>query len=126
FAMGLAQAGMMPSVAKAIGDWFPDRERGLASAAIGLAMSAGSILATGLTAQLLAYAGWRPILFSYAVFGTLTAIVFYLWFRNTPAEQHATNDAERALIAGGHLVASSEPGKPLVRTAGTELALIML
>jgi len=97
-AVGLAQAGLMPCCAKVIGDWFPDRQRGMASAIMGASMGIGGVLATGLTASLLPIVIWRDVFLFYSFLGLAWSYAFYRWFRNTPAEQPSTNEAERRLI----------------------------
>ncbi len=101
FALGFAQAGLVPCCAKAVADWFPLARRGLVSAVLAGSMQLGNILATGLSASLLSVASWRLLLQSYAVFGIVWAVVFLLWFRNRPEEHGGVNAAERELIAAG-------------------------
>src|SRR3954452_11594917 len=43
-AMGMAQAGLVPCAAKAVGQWFPDTERATASGLLASAMAAGIAL----------------------------------------------------------------------------------
>lgn len=113
-ALGLAQAGLVPCIAKVIADWFPLARRGFTSAVIAAAMQLGSIAASGLTASLLDPLGWRRILQCYAVLGVGWSAVFWFWFRNSPADHPRANDAERELISSGRSV---EPGQPPASTA---------
>jgi len=112
-AVGLAQAGLMPCCAKVLGDWFPDRQRGMASAIMGASMGIGGVLATGLTAALLPVVGWRNVFLLYSYLGLAWSYAFYRWFRNTPADQPSTNEAERRLI---------KPEMPRAADATPELA----
>lgn len=100
-ALGIAQAALVPCCAKAVADWFPLSRRGLISAVMTSGMQFGAILATGLSAQLLEDVGWRMLLRSYGMIGILWAVVFFIWFRNRPAEHHRVNLAERELIEAG-------------------------
>ncbi len=45
--------------------------------------------------------GWRPVLFVYGLAGIVVATVFWICFRNSPAEHPRCNAAEQALIAVG-------------------------
>jgi MFS family permease len=45
--------------------------------------------------------GWRPVLFVYGFAGLVVAAIFWICFRNSPAEHPRCNTAEQALIAAG-------------------------
>jgi len=101
-ANGLAQAGLVPCSAQAVQAWSPPSTRGLASSAIATSMSIGSVIATGLTTQLMPQFGWRGVFAIYAGLGVLWSLAFYLWFRNRPEEHGAVNTAELDLIRSEH------------------------
>lgn len=44
--------------------------------------------------------GWRPVLYVYGVAGLVIAGIFWVYFRNSPAEHPRCNLAEQELIAG--------------------------
>src|SRR5437867_3174190 len=52
-ALGVAQAGLVPCAAKALAEWFPVSQRGVASATVTTSMQAGALLALGVTPLLL-------------------------------------------------------------------------
>src|SRR5688500_10747308 len=58
FSMGMAQAGVFPSAAKAIGAWFPDTQKAMASGLLGSATMLGTAVASKLTIALLQETGW--------------------------------------------------------------------
>src|SRR5262249_15180157 len=64
---GMAQGGLIPCLTRACVDWFPESRRGTASAAINAGMSAGTVVAAGLSAALLPSLGWRPTLQLFAL-----------------------------------------------------------
>ncbi|WP_169976565.1 MFS transporter [Tautonia rosea] len=99
-AVGFAQGGLFPISAKVITAWFPVDRRGIAGAVPTACMSVGSVLASGLTVVLIPAIGWRGVFHGYAVLGIVWAVVFALWYRNTPQEHQGTNQAERDLILG--------------------------
>jgi len=100
-ALGVAQAALVPCIAKVVADWFPVSRRGLTSAVIAAAMQLGSIAASGLTAMLLEPLGWRTTLQLYAVVGIAWSGMFWWWFRDSPGQHGQVNEAERACIAAG-------------------------
>ena len=109
-ALGVAQAALVPCIAKVVADWFPVTRRGLTSAVIAAAMQLGSIAASGLTAMLLEPLGWRMILQCYALAGLCWSGLFWWYFRDSPAEHREVNAAERQCIAAGR--SSAESGEP--------------
>lgn len=109
-ALGVAQAGLVPCIAKVVADWFPVNRRGVTSAIVAAAMQLGSIAASGLTAVLLEPLGWRVTLQCYAVAGLGWSGLFWWWFRDAPGEHRQVNEAERQCIAAGR--SSAESGEP--------------
>jgi len=53
--------------------------------------------------------GWRPVLYVYGIAGVVIAGIFWVFFRNSPAEHPRCNAAERELITG---IESGEIVKP--------------
>ncbi len=80
------QAGLVPISAKVINDWFDANWRGVCSAVVAASMSAGGVVAMGLTSRLLASYDWRTIFQAYSLVGIAWAIVFALVFRTHPGE----------------------------------------
>ena len=98
FLLGLAQAGMVPCSAQVIKNWIPESQRGTASSLMGSFMSVGSVIATGLTAIMIEPFGWRVPLVLFSIFSVCWAILFFLYFRDRPANHPGTNSAEVELI----------------------------
>lgn len=96
--MGVAQAGLVPVGTAAMARWFPRSAQASASGAFSGFMSVGSIVAAPLTAWLVVTCGWRWMFVWYAVPGLVWALWFALWYRNSPAEHPAANEAERQWI----------------------------
>jgi sugar phosphate permease len=96
---GAAQAGLFPGCTQTIGRWYPATERGIATGVLSAFMSVGGATGALLTGWLLEPVGWQMLCMWYALPGLLWAIGFSYFFRNSPAEHPATNEAERKLIA---------------------------
>jgi sugar phosphate permease len=101
FISGIAQAGLVPCSAKAVRDWVPPAQTGLASSAVAGSMTLGGVIAAGLTAQLMPQLGWRGVFFLYSALGLLWALMFYAGFRNRPEEHPKVNEAELHVIRAG-------------------------
>ena len=121
-AFGAMQAGLVPNSAKAVKDWFPLAQRGLASAANTSAMSVGGALTVALTAVLLESFSWRFTFVMLAGVSLIWAAGFYLLFRTKPEEHPWVNEAEVALIHPGEgevVDATAEEAGPSIDTQPT-------
>jgi MFS family permease len=103
--MGLAQAGMIPCAAKAIGGWFGDTQRAFASGFLVCSMAVGTAVAPGLSAWLLEHLAWQSVLILYTVPGVLWAVAFLALTPEVP--QPATASPLPAI--DWHRLATSRP-----------------
>lgn len=103
---GFAQAGLFPACTSTIGKWFPDTRRAVASGSLSSFMSIGGAIGVGTTGVLVVGVGWRITFIGYSALGIVFAVMFYLWFRDTPARHGWVNAAECRLIRGRE---SSQP-----------------
>lgn len=103
-ASGMAQAGLFPCCANSVSKWFPERERALPNGLLSSAMSVGAIVASALTGWLIDKnsigLSWKTVFLLYSIPGIAWAIVFYLWFRDTPEEHSSVNEQELHYIRG--------------------------
>jgi ACS family hexuronate transporter-like MFS transporter len=76
FLLGLGEAGNWPVSVKAVSEWFPARQRGLAVAYFSSGSGLGAMLAPVLIAQLVIWAGWR---WAFVVTGLLGFLWLPLW-----------------------------------------------
>jgi nitrate/nitrite transporter NarK len=98
FAMGLALAGVFPCAAKAIGAWFPDAQKAMASGLLGSSTMLGSAAASFLTVwfvvQMQISWQWTYVIFGGA--GVLWAIAYFVVIpeRSTQASTQAPMNAD--------------------------------
>jgi MFS family permease len=97
---GMAQAGVVPCLTRACIDWYPEERRGAVSAVMGAGMQAGAIAASGLSALLLPWLGWRPTLALFALASIAWSAGFWIAFRDRPELHPWANASELALIRG--------------------------
>lgn len=98
--LGVGEAPTFPANAKAIGYWFPDGERSLATAIFDSAAKFASAIGVPALGLLLLRFGWR---WSFAATGFLSLfyfVLFYLFYRN-PSEDKSLSAAERDFILQG-------------------------
>ncbi len=79
FVMGMALAGVFPCAAKAIGAWFPDTEKAMASGLLGSFTMLGTAAASFITSRLLVQAewSWQAIYVLYGLIGVVWAITYF-------------------------------------------------
>ena len=96
--LGVGEAPTFPANAKAIGYWFPTRERSFATSLFDSAAKLASAIGVPLIGILLLWAGWR---WSFAVTGVISFFYFLLFWKiyRDPDEDPGLSDAERAYIA---------------------------
>jgi ACS family hexuronate transporter-like MFS transporter len=78
FLLGMGEAGNWPAALKVVAEWFPDRERALASGLFNSGSSVGAILAPPLVAYIIFRAGWPA---AFALVGVLGFVWLIFWLR---------------------------------------------
>ena len=98
--LGIGEAPTFPGSAKAVGEWFPARERSLATAMFDAASKFGPAVGVLWIGLVLVHFGWR---WSFAATGLISFLYFVLFYcvYRSPAEDAALSAAERRLIAEG-------------------------
>jgi ACS family glucarate transporter-like MFS transporter len=98
FLFGAGEAGAYPTIARAFYAWLPAAERGLAQGINFSGSRIGAAFALPAVAWLVTAFGWRQAFFLLGAAGVLWAILWFVWFRDTPAEHTSVSPAERQLI----------------------------
>jgi len=98
--LGVGEAPTFPANAKAIGYWFPSRERSLATAIFDAAAKFGPAAGVPLIGLLLIHVGWRWSFAATGILSFLYFLVFYWLYRN-PSEDESLTPAEREFILRG-------------------------
>jgi len=98
--LGLGEALTFPGNSKAIGYWFPARERSLATACFDAAAKLGPAIGVPFLGLLLLKFGWR---WSFAATGFISLFYFALfyWMYRNPSEDRLLTKEERKFIARG-------------------------
>jgi len=130
FLLGAGESGNWPAATKAVSEWFPKRERGLATAFFDSGSSVGGAVAAWLIYWIYFRWGWRP---AFAIPGTLGFLWLFVWRRwYYPPESHPRiSDAERQMILAdkqeSHAQAASTdllPWQTLLRLPQTWAAIL--
>ncbi len=86
FLFGMGEAGAYPNAGIVIARWFPLHERGRAFGIVLMAGQFGSALAPLLVVPIQIRYGWRASFFVFGILGAVWSLVWYRWFRDSPAE----------------------------------------
>jgi ACS family hexuronate transporter-like MFS transporter len=135
FLLGAGEAANWPAATKAVSEWFPAKERGLAVALFDSGSAIGGAVAPALVVWLFHLFGtWRPAFLITGTLGLLWLLAWSAMYRR-PEEHPRIGERERALIlearpgAGATCVPSRVPLSVLVRyrqTWGVVLAKAIL
>lgn len=98
FLFGAGEAGAIPNAARIMLLWFPHTERGRIQGLYQASMHIGGTVAPTVAAAIIDLASWRMTFILFGIVGVVWAIGFFWWFRDTPAEHPAVNEAEVQLI----------------------------
>lgn len=98
FLLGLGEAGNWPGATKAVAEWFPKQERGLAVALFDSGSAVGAAVAPALVVWLYAHFGsWRPVFVMTGMLG-LAWIVLWWWLYRKPEDHPRISAREKAMI----------------------------
>ncbi|HXS96928.1 MAG TPA: MFS transporter [Candidatus Limnocylindrales bacterium] len=85
FLLGIGEAGNWPAGVKVVGEWFPEKERALASGFFNSGSAVGAILAPPIVAYVLLHLGWQAAFVMVGAAGFLWLAVWMPVYR-TPRE----------------------------------------
>ena len=97
FLLGAGESANWPGATKAVSEWFPKRERGLAAALFDSGSSIGGAIAPFIVLGVYFRWGWRP---AFVLPGLLGFVWLLVWRRSyyLPAEHPRISPAEREMI----------------------------
>ncbi|MFO1476525.1 MAG: MFS transporter [Verrucomicrobiota bacterium] len=99
FALGFGESGTWPGCVKAVGEWFPRKERALGNGVVNAGSSVGATLTPLIVPLLLQWVAW-PLTFLVIAAQDVLWLVLWLCFYRSPARHPWLKPAERAYIEG--------------------------
>lgn len=114
FLFGAGEAGALPNAARVVSRWFPAGALGPAQGIVVTSALVGGAVAPVVAQYLIQTLGWRWAFAALGFPGIAWAVVFYVWFRDDPAEHPGVNDQERQLIAAGRPATTTADQHPQV------------
>ena len=94
FCFGAGEAGAFPNASIVVSRWFPSTQRASISGVLLMASQIGGGIAPLLVVPIQIRYGWRASFFVFGAVGFVWATVWYLWFRDSPAEKRGVSRAE--------------------------------
>lgn len=111
FLLGAGEAANWPGATKAVSEWFPKRERGLAVALFDSGSAVGGAIAPALVLGLFAaFGSWRPVFILTGLLGFLW-VLLWRWLYYLPEEHPRITAEERAMILAEREVDAALPGE---------------
>jgi len=113
FALGLGEAGNFPASIKTVAEWFPKKERALATGIFNSGSNVGAILAPLAVPRIVFYLGWQ---WAFIITGSLGFIwlIFWLKIYRRPEEHPKLSSTELAYI-------QSDPSEPVTKIPWSRL-----
>ncbi|UFH53402.1 MFS transporter [Spirosoma sp. KNUC1025] len=105
--LGIGEAGNYPAAVKTVAEWFPKKERGLATGLFNAGTSIGVVVAVLIVPWLLNHYGWHGVFWVTGALGFVW-LIFWLIFYDIPARQGRLTAKERDYIISGQELPESE------------------
>ena len=119
FLLGIFEPGSFTGGVKAVGEWFPMRDRALAIGIFNAGTALGSVAAAPIVSVIAVHWGWKAAFFTTGTLGFVWLVPWILFFKQ-PASHPLLSDEERGIILGGN---SDKPGKTLPPRLGQLLRM---
>jgi ACS family hexuronate transporter-like MFS transporter len=98
--LGLGEAGNYPAAMKTVAEWFPKKERALATGFFNAGTSIGVVVALLVVPLILNYYGWQEVFWITGSFGFIW-LIFWWIFYEVPSKQKRLSAEELAFIKSG-------------------------
>lgn len=105
--LGIGEAGNFPAAMKAVAEWFPKRERALATGIFNSGTAIGVVVALILVPVIMQNYGWQEVFWITGAMGFVW-LIFWLIFYEVPAKQKRLTSEELAYIESDKDDASDE------------------
>jgi ACS family glucarate transporter-like MFS transporter len=100
FCFGAGEAGAFPNAAIVVSRWFPPTQRASISGVLLMASQIGGAIAPLLIVPIQIRYGWRASFYLFGLVGVVWAAIWFVWFRDSPAEKPGVSAVELRETAG--------------------------
>lgn len=112
--LGIGEAGNFPAAVKAVAEWFPSKERGLATGIFNAGTSVGVVLALLIVPWILVHYGWQEVFWITGALGFVW-LIFWIIFYEVPSKQKRLSAEEYEYIVKGQEHTSSSKATTAIR-----------
>jgi len=98
--LGLGEAGNFPAAMKTVAEWFPKKERALATGIFNAGTSIGVVAALFIVPLILNFYGWQEVFWITGALGFIW-LIFWLIYFDIPSKQKRLSTAEYTFITSG-------------------------
>jgi len=109
--LGLAQGANFPAAIKCVAEWFPQKERSLATGLFNTGSNIGAIVCAVAIPFLLRYVNWYSIFYITGALGVVWLIAWWFLYE-TPEKHKHLSASERAYILAGQPKPDAAPAAP--------------
>ncbi|UBM59353.1 MFS transporter [Marinilongibacter aquaticus] len=112
--LGLGEAGNYPAAAKTVAEWFPKKERALATGLFNAGTSVGVVVALLMVPVILSKYGWHEVFWITGGLGFVW-LIFWLWLYQVPSKSKQISKEEYEYIVSGQEEIETEDDKNPVK-----------
>lgn len=98
FLFGMGEAGAFPTATRSLSRWMLPTERAYAQGITHAGSRLGAAITPVLVVWIMTHWGWRYAFISFGLLGIAWALLWFLYYRDTPDEHRGVNAAELELI----------------------------
>jgi ACS family hexuronate transporter-like MFS transporter len=91
--LGIGEAGNFPAAMKAVSEWFPKKERALATGIFNSGTAVGVVVALIVVPIIMQHYGWQEVFWITGAMGFIW-LIFWLWFYEIPSKQKRLSQEE--------------------------------
>jgi ACS family hexuronate transporter-like MFS transporter len=105
--LGLGEAGNFPAAVKTVAEWFPKKERAVATGIFNAGTSIGVVIALVIVPWILSHYGWHEVFWITGGFGFVWLLLWLIYY-DIPAKQKRLSAEEYEFITTGQNKALSD------------------
>ncbi len=110
--LGIGEAGNFPAAMKVVSEWFPKKEKGIATGIINAGASLGVVAALLVTPLILNFYTWKEVFWITGGLGFAWLILWWIFYE-IPMRQKRITQQELDLIVSGQEQYQTQSGKPM-------------
>jgi ACS family hexuronate transporter-like MFS transporter len=107
--LGVGEAGNFPGVAKTVSEWFPAKERTMATGIANIGAGTGSLIATPLVAWIIIRFGWQAAFVATGAIGFVWVVFWILLYKSPAQNQFITSEELEYINQGQKELQAEEP-----------------